>query len=496
MKQLLAIIFSCIVVFSAAQTKKSTTKTPLSKAIAAPKTSTAAYNIQVKITPLANKKVYLGAYYGKGKILVDSTTLDANSNGTFKSNKKLVEGIYFLVSPNYSILFELLVGKKQEFKVIGDTSKKEDVTIIGSPDNDLFKQYSIGSYERGQAIYALEEKYRNATTQEDSNNIRKQIITKREELESYRNSLINKNPESLLAALLSAMKRPDAPAIPIVNGKPDSTYPYRFVKEHFWDDVLFADERLLRTPFFEQKIDEYYKYYIAPDADSIIPEVKTMLIGARSSKEMFAYLLTKFTNKYLNPEYMGQDKVFLYLFTEFYAKGDTSILDPKSRKMIFERGYYMMANQLNNPAPELNLVDLEGNAKPLYSFKNKFTFVAFYDPTCGHCKEEIPRVDSIYNAKWKDLGVGVYAVNIKENLLKEWKDFISEKKLSSNWWHVYKTKEAKDLDAKNNIPTMGQLYDVTVTPTFYLLDENKQIIAKRLSLTQFDDVIRVKLQKK
>lgn len=335
MKQLLAIIFSCIVAFSAAQTKKSTTKTPFGKAIAAPKTSTAAYNIQVKITPLANKKVYLGAYYGKGKILVDSTTLDVNSNGTFKSNKKLVEGIYFLVSPNYSILFELLVGKKQEFKVIGDTSKKEDVTIIGSPDNDLFKQYSIGSYERGQAIYALEEKYRNATTQEDSNNIRKQIITKREELESYRNSLINKNPESLLAALLSAMKRPDAPAIPIVNGKPDSTYPYRFVKEHFWDDVLFADERLLRTPFFEQKIDEYYKYYIAPDADSIIPEVKTMLIGARSSKEMFAYLLTKFTNKYLNPEYMGQDKVFLYLFTEFYAKGDTSILDPKSRKMIF-----------------------------------------------------------------------------------------------------------------------------------------------------------------
>jgi thiol-disulfide isomerase/thioredoxin len=360
----------------------------------------------------------------------------------------------------------------------------------------LFKQYSIGSFERGQAIYALEEKYKNATSTQDSNSLRKQIIAKREELEVYRNNIINKNPGSLLGALLSAMKRPEAPAIPIVNGKADSTYPYRFVKDHFWDDVLFADERLLRTPFFEQKIDEFYKYYIAPDADSIIPEVKTMLIGARSSKEMFAYLLTKFTNKYLNPEFMGQDKVFLYLFTEFYAKGDTTILDAKSRKMIFERGYYMMANQLNNPAPELNLVDIEGNSKSLYSFKNKFTFIAFYDPTCGHCKEELPRIDSIYNAKWKDLGVGVYAINIKENLLKEWKEFIAEKKLSSNWWHVYKTKESKDEDARNNIPTMGQLYDVTVTPTFYLLDENKQIIAKRLSLSQFDDVIRVKLQKK
>ncbi|MFY8089989.1 MAG: redoxin domain-containing protein [Chitinophagaceae bacterium] len=491
MKQFLSVLsFCCLLSVSFSQTKKNPVKPVITKS------TNNGYHLKVKITPLANRKVYLGTYYGKGKILVDSTILDATNSGAFKANKKLVEGIYFVVSPNYSILFEILVGKKQDFSVVADTAKKEDVLITGSPDNDLFKQYSIGSFERGQAIYALEEKYKNATSTQDSNSLRKQIIAKREELEVYRNNIINKNPGSLLGALLSAMKRPEAPAIPIVNGKADSTYPYRFVKDHFWDDVLFADERLLRTPFFEQKIDEFYKYYIAPDADSIIPEVKTMLIGARSSKEMFAYLLTKFTNKYLNPEFMGQDKVFLYLFTEFYAKGDTTILDAKSRKMIFERGYYMMANQLNNPAPELNLVDIEGNSKPLYSFKNKFTFIAFYDPTCGHCKEELPRIDSIYNAKWKDLGVGVYAINIKENLLKEWKEFIAEKKLSSNWWHVYKTKESKDEDARNNIPTMGQLYDVTVTPTFYLLDENKQIIAKRLSLSQFDDVIRVKLQKK
>jgi len=34
--------------------------------------------------------------------------------------------------------------------------------------------------------------------------------------------------------------------------------PYRFVKNHFWDDVLFNDDRLLRTPFFESKLDEYF----------------------------------------------------------------------------------------------------------------------------------------------------------------------------------------------------------------------------------------------
>ena len=80
--------------------------------------------------------------------------------------------------------------------------------------------------------------------------------------------------------------------------------------------------------------------------------------------------------------------------------------------------------------------------------------------------------------------------------MKEWKELLNDKKISSDWWHVYKTKETKEADLSNNIPSMSQLYDVTTTPTFYLLDENKQIIAKRLSLQQFDDVIKVKLQKK
>ena len=61
------------------------------------------------------------------------------------------------------------------------------------------------------------------------------------------------------------MRRPEVPAIPIVNGKADSTYPYRFVKEHYWDDVAFNDNSLLHTPFFEPKLDDYYKYYVSPE---------------------------------------------------------------------------------------------------------------------------------------------------------------------------------------------------------------------------------------
>ena len=124
MKQFLSVLsFCCLLSISFAQPKKNPVKPVTSKS------TSNGYHLKVKITPLATRKVYLGTYYGKGKILVDSTILDANNSGAFKANKKLVEGIYFVVSPNYSILFEILVGKKQDFTVVADTAKKEDVLI-------------------------------------------------------------------------------------------------------------------------------------------------------------------------------------------------------------------------------------------------------------------------------------------------------------------------------------------------------------------------------
>ena len=72
---------------------------------------------------------------------------------------------------------------------------------------------------------------------------------------------------------LNVMQRPEAPAMPTINGKLDSLYPYYYVKNHFWDDVVFNDNRLLRTPFFEDKLDEYFKNYVSREPDSIIEEL-------------------------------------------------------------------------------------------------------------------------------------------------------------------------------------------------------------------------------
>ncbi|MFZ9302423.1 MAG: redoxin domain-containing protein [Sediminibacterium sp.] len=458
-------------------------------------TSSVGHAIQVSLKPYQNTKIYIGTNYGNNKVLADSCVLNEKSEGVFKGAQKLTPGIYFLVNPKYNILFDFLVDEAQNFKIVADTNNLSNYSIVGSSENDLFKEYSVAVNKIGSELAAIENKFKTATTSADSSLYRTQYISKDKELKDQRSSFMKAHPKSMMSYLLNVMQRPEAPAIPVINGKADSLYPFYYVKNHFWDDVVFNDNRLIRTPFFEAKLDEYFKNYVARDADSIIEEVQYMLTVAKTGKEIYPFLLFKFTNKYISPEFMGQDKVFLHLYQNFFAKGDTVLLNEASKKSITERAYSMMANQLGLPAPALDINTIDDKPFSLYKTAAPYTFIAFWDPTCSHCKVEIPQLDSMYKASWKALGVQIVGVNINYKELPAWKKFIADNQIN-NWFHVYQTEAALNKEITNQKPTtIRQLYDVFKTPTFYLLDANKRIIAKNLTLNQFDDFLKSKAKK-
>jgi thiol-disulfide isomerase/thioredoxin len=153
-----------------------------------------------------------------------------------------------------------------------------------------------------------------------------------------------------------------------------------------------------------------------------------------------------------------------------------------------------MANQLGEQAADMQMLDTNAKAVSLYSINAPFTFLTFWDPNCGHCKETVPRIDSFYEAKWKALGVKLVGVNVDDGANNLWKKFIQEHKLK-DWIHIYQPKAAKDEEAKKGIANFRQLYDVFKTPTLYLLDDKKRIIGKMLSIEQFDEVLQAKIKK-
>src|SRR5580698_5855979 len=158
------------------------------------------YNIHLHLKPYTSGKVYLGYYYGKIKALADSAQLNAAGDGLFSGESRLPGGVYFIVSPNRAILFELLIDSQQHFSVSADTTNlPSSVSFTGSPDNLVFQTYTRYTAEKGRAITADQAALAPAMKLGDSAAVRsnrEKIRQLNDDINKYREELGRKYPTS------------------------------------------------------------------------------------------------------------------------------------------------------------------------------------------------------------------------------------------------------------------------------------------------------------
>jgi peroxiredoxin len=142
-------------------------------------------------------------------------------------------------------------------------------------------------------------------------------------------------------------------------------------------------------------------------------------------------------------------------------------------------------NILGEQAHDLAMPDTALKMHALYDIKTKYTILVFWDPTCSHCKTEIPKLSQYYDSvKAKGVSIEVFAVGIESDI-ELWKKFIRDHNLK--WINV------SDLYNQTNFRSY---YDIYSTPVIYLLDEKKRIIAKRLDTEKIKDFIQHEEEKK
>jgi hypothetical protein len=445
------------------------------------------YEIKVTLKPFKNQYIYLGHYYGKQMPIIDSVMLNDKSEGVFKGSKKLGGGIYLVGYPDRAHNFEMLVDKQQKFSVFADTATiGQGLRFVNSPDNELFTNYQQAMAGAGRRADSLVK--RRTANPADSVALTAKLKDIDSEVKTYRANLMTRHSTSLMAALLNAMKEPDVPLAPAG----DSTFAWRYYKKHYWDGVNLYDERLVRTPFFESKVDRYFEQVVYPSPDSVIKEIDYILSFAGVNQETQKFFLLKFVNRYLNQKYMWEDKVFVHLFEKYFAQKSYDWMNEKGRKLVQDRAYSLMANIFGSPAADIDLPDSTGKRTTLYNVKAPYTLLVIWDPTCGHCKETLPRVDSFYRAKWGAMGLKPYGLAKEtEGIRKDWTTFINDQKLST-WVNVYYSKEADKARIDAGLPSYSQLFDVQSFPTLYLLDAEKRIIAKKVTVEQVDEILAVR----
>ncbi len=435
-------------------------------------------------------KAYMAYYMGKALNVQDSGIISPAGTVRFLKKEKVAGGIYSIVFGNNQFSSDFLLSDHAKLKIIADSSNLSRTNISGNEDNLIFTQYQNFVAQKGGQLNEERKLYEGAKNKQDSALHESKYIQLNNELNAYRQNLISTKPESMMSALLQAMKAGPMPTKPAYTSA-DSLENFQFYKAHYWDEFNFADERLVRTPFFIPRLETYYRSVMQQmPADSIIADIDYKLLLSRTAPEMHKYLLNWLTDEFINPKYMGQDAVFVHLFERYHSKGVSNWLNEKQMKLITDRAYMQMSNLIGVKAANIEMLDWKNKPTSLYDQVADYSLLLFWDPTCGHCKEELPRIDSLYRSDWKAKGVKIFAV-LSEKQHPLWLTYIKENKLE-DWTHVYQTAEMSEKEKSSALPGYKQLFDVIQTPTMLLLDAEKNIIAKKLNLEQLHQFLKVK----
>lgn len=437
------------------------------------------FNIKVKVKGFADTSCYLAYYYGSKILVSDTFKVDSKGTVVFKGEEKLPGGIYLAVYPG-SKYFEFLVNTDQQnFSLETDTLDFiGNMKVNGSPDNSLFNEYQRFLTSRQKNLTALKS-LKDKTENEDSIGIldnRMREIEK--EIKEYRENITISYPSSFLAAIINSMWEPEVPETPKdEKGNPiDPQFPYKYFKAHFWDKFDFSDERLVRTPLFQNKINFYIENLTVKHPDSINVSADFIIDKAKANKNLFRYALSQIAYTYETSKIMGMDAVFVHLAQKYYLKGDAFWMDSTNMAKMNERVAKLKYNLLGLTAPELKMPDLNNNPFSLHAVKSDFTLLVFWDYNCGHCKKEMPELIKL-NDHLKEKGLTTIGICTRVEI-DEIKKFAEEYHLP--WLNVY--------DPYNRT-RFREMYDIYSTPTLYLLDKDKKIIAKRISPQQIEELI-------
>lgn len=447
------------------------------------------YRVQIKLEDTKDTMLFLAHYYGKPLPTIYKSDSARLKNGVFtlESKEKLNGGIYIILLSDHKTYFEFLLDNGDDMSISVATKKLPDgLTFKNSKNNDDFLKYSAFIKEYAQKQEALEAKVKNAKNAADSEALRKELNTSMKTLTAYRRDYVKTHPKAVLSTIFNALEMPTIPEGKHYNedGSVDSMYAYHYYKTHYWDHFDFQDDRIINTPIYDAKLDEYINKEIYPYPDSIEYEAKELLAKTRGTNDLFKYTLSWFANFAQESKIMGMDEVFVWLVENYYMKGDATWLDNETLNKFIDRAMHIAPNVIGNKAPEVKAIDIDKQEHALSEVKAKYTLLIFWSADCGHCKEEIPKIDSLYKSELKSKGLKVYAVRT-EGDEKRWQDFIKEHKLL-DWINVYDPEHKSDYVSK---------YDVYSTPTIYLLDENKIIIGKKLDHSTILDVIKMQERK-
>ena len=473
-----------------------------------------AQKIRIKVLGQKDTTVHLIKYYGQKLFYAD--TAEMKNGEVVFDGKKQKPGIVGLFLPGQKY-FEFIYNNEDVQLETAAPDFMINMKVKKSEENKVFVPYvNFITSKKTEANKLVEQRGKLKKEDLEYKKLTDKIDAINKEVEAYQKNLVEQFKGKLVSKIVKMSMEVEIPEAPRDKNDSiiDKDFKFKYYRSHYWDNVDFTDDALVNNPVFHNKLEYYFgKNMMIQHWDTVIHYSFDLCDRLNPKSTMFEYVVGWITSYYGKSEIMGMDKVYLYMIDRYYcsknAEGKSPAFWVKEEK--FEEICENLKNKLNlvmgvRP-PNLILKDTSDvKWQDFYSLKSEYTILYFWDPECGHCKKTTPKLQTLYDKKFKDRNIEIFSVGkaIGKDF-ENWKKFIRENKMTFiNVAVTDKLYEAAKKEADKFVPmypgekgkptTLESLnyqttYDIFSTPQIYVLDKDKKIIAKRISISQLEDMM-------
>jgi thiol-disulfide isomerase/thioredoxin len=375
---------------------------------------------------------------GKFEITLPSSAKPGSYRATYR-----LEGAGFV---------DFIYNKEDVSFAFNPNYPNQTVSFSKSEENKLFNNYITSLSITQQKLDSMQI----AVLQNTKLDLKKPYKDTYNKLIAINNDYLAKAKGKFVYPLIKASLRNNSPEI-LTNTE---NYMSR-MKNTFFDKIDFSDKTLINSSFLINRILDYVFFINYSDDKktqqilykSSIEKVLSKIDSQIFKRDIIMFLIDQF-------EAYKNFGIIDYLFKNHYDKLPSSLKDNNYKKEKIAA----FASEIGRIAPDFSWSENGRNFKlSTLNDAEKYVLV-FWSTSCSHCLREIPELHSFMKNK-KGIKVIAFAL---ENSEFAWKQYSNTN--LRGWYNVLGLNKWKNKTART--------YQVNSTPTYFILDKNKKIIAK------------------
>jgi peroxiredoxin len=435
-------------------------------------------NIQLTVNGLNGGKAYLVGHFADQRFRVDSTDVGPQGQVVFQRTEPYKAGLYFVWFPDKAIL-QLLLDKDQTLTM--NTNLQDPVNtmeVSGNLDNELLyknlKFEAVNSAKFDQIKAQMQGVDPNSPQYKELEAQRDAAMAERK---AHLNEIFTQHPNTFYTIFKKAGQNPEAKEFYKADGTLDTSLQVYTYRSEFWDDVDFSDERLIHTPVIHNKLKRYINELTPQHPDSIRSSASYLVDKTLNAPEYYKFFANWITLQYdpLETGLMDPEAVFVHMIQNYFTYDRAFWADSTEVYALQLRAKEMEGSLVGNKAPNVTSTGVDGKTYSIADIQAPYIIVYMYNPTCEHCMEQTPKLVQFYR-EWKNRGVEVFAIAVDTEDA-EWRDYVA--KTGMNFINVF--------DPTNR--SIYAKYYVDHTPEIYVINPQREIIAKNLKVNQIETVI-------